>query len=138
MKIFAIIPVYNVEPYITEFLDSLVSQDDLGVTYVLINDGSTDKSADICRKYAAIDSRFHLIEQENAGVSSARNRGLDYVVDHSDTGDRILFFDPDDYLTSNRSIALIREELKRNETDLLIYNYNTNNSLTINKINRGG
>ncbi len=138
MKIFAIVPVYNVEPYITEFLSSLSMQNSDNVTFILVNDGSTDRSGEICRSYVEKDSRFQLIEQENSGVSAARNAGLEYVERIASAGDYILFFDPDDYLTSNNAICEISENLTSECPDILMYNYNINNVLTSNNIRRGG
>lgn len=138
MKLFAIIPVYNVAQYLPDFFKSLEEQDYQNITYVLVNDGSTDESGKLCREQVKRDARFHLIEQRNGGVSSARNAGLDYVENNSAQGDYTLFFDPDDYLTSKDAIKLISNEIKENYSDLIIYNYAINNTLTINRIKKGG
>lgn len=72
-----IIPVYNVEPYLRQCLDSVLGQTFTNFEVVLVNDGSTDNSGFICQEYARLDSRFKYFENENGGVSDARNSGLD-------------------------------------------------------------
>ena len=72
-----IIPMYNAEPYIRRCLQSLLDQTYRNWEAIVIDDGSTDRGADICREFAAADSRIRVFSQENGGVSAARNRGLD-------------------------------------------------------------
>ena len=74
-----IIPIYNVAPYIAKTLDSVLRQglDVSEYEVIMINDGSKDSSADICREYCERFSNFKLINQENSGVSAARNKGID-------------------------------------------------------------
>lgn len=91
-----IIPVYNVEPYLRECLDSVSHQTFADWEAICVNDGSTDSSGDILSEYAAHDSRFHITTQPNGGLSSARNRGLAHA-----QGDYILFLDSDDWLENN-------------------------------------
>lgn len=88
-----IIPVYNVEPYVRTCLDSILKQTTAEWEAICIDDGSTDASGAILDGYAAKDSRFHVIHQKNAGVSAARNRGLEVA-----TGGWVTFVDPDDWL----------------------------------------
>lgn len=88
-----IIPVYNVEPYLRECLDSVLAQTFPDWEAVCINDGSTDGSAAILDDYALHDSRFHIATQPNGGLSAARNTGIDHA-----HGDYILFLDSDDWL----------------------------------------
>ena len=71
-----IVPIYNVEKYLRQCLDSIQDQTYQNFECLLINDGSSDNSADICREYVSKDSRFRYIEKENGGVSSARNLGI--------------------------------------------------------------
>ena len=91
-----IVPVYNVEKYLRECLDSIMSQTYQNFECLLINDGSPDHSADICREYVEKDSRFRYFEKENGGVSSARNLGIE----HS-KGEYITFIDSDDWVDSD-------------------------------------
>lgn len=92
-KISIIIPVYQVEKYIKLCLDSILSQTYSNLEIILIDDGSRDMSGKICDEYAVKDSRIKVIHQDNAGVSVARNKGLDIC-----TGDYITFVDSDDFL----------------------------------------
>lgn len=88
-----IIPVYNVEPYLRECLDSVLAQTCGDWEAVCVDDGSTDGSGDILADYASRDSRIHVVTQANSGLSAARNTGLDHA-----RGDYILFLDSDDWL----------------------------------------
>lgn len=92
-KVSIIVPVYNVEKYISECLNSLIKQTYSNIEIILVNDGSTDKSGEICKKYAGQDKRIKVIEQENQGAANAKNNGLEHV-----TGDYITFIDSDDYV----------------------------------------
>ena len=86
-----IVPVYNAEKYLCHCLDSIISQDYRNLEIILINDGSTDTSLEICQNYASKDSRIVLISKENGGQSSARNIALDVV-----RGEWVMFIDSDD------------------------------------------
>ena len=86
-----IVPVYNVEKYLRECLDSISQLKTVTWEVILVDDGSTDTSGQICDEYAKQDSRFRVIHQKNAGVSAARNAGLDAA-----KGEWIWFVDSDD------------------------------------------
>ena len=88
-----IVPVYNVEKYLECCLDSILSQTYYDYELILVDDGSTDNSGDICDNYASKDARIKVYHQTNLGVSAARNRGLDIAI-----GEFILFIDSDDYI----------------------------------------
>ncbi|CAB1273969.1 glycosyltransferase [Veillonella parvula] len=88
-----IVPVYNVESYVAECIESIQNQTYMNLEIILVNDGSTDASGDICDKYAAYDERIQVIHKENAGVSAARNTGIEAA-----NGDYIGFVDSDDYI----------------------------------------
>lgn len=92
-KISIIVPVYKVEQYLRRCLDSIASQTFTDWECILIDDGSPDKSGAICDEYAEKDSRFRVIHQKNAGVSAARNAGLDVA-----RGEWIGFVDSDDWV----------------------------------------
>lgn len=92
-KISIIIPVYNVESYLRECLDSVINQTYNNLEIILIDDGSPDNCGFICDEYAEKDSRIMVIHKANAGVGAARNDGLDMV-----TGDWITFVDSDDWI----------------------------------------
>jgi len=91
-----IVPIYNVAPWLPRCLDSIVGQTYKNLEIILIDDGSTDNSLEICQTYGAKDTRIKIIHQENKGVSAARNAGLDAA-----TGEFIAFCDPDDWLSIN-------------------------------------
>ena len=91
-----IIPVYNVEKYLRRCLDSIIAQTFSDWECILIDDGSPDGSGAICDEYAAKDTRFRVIHQANAGVSAARNAGLDAA-----RGEYIGFIDSDDWIAAD-------------------------------------
>ena len=91
-----IAPVYNVERYLEECLNSIQNQTYTNIEVILVNDGSTDNSAVICEKYCEQDNRFKLINQENQGQSAARNKGV-----VASTGEYIAFVDSDDIIKRN-------------------------------------
>ena len=89
-----IVPVYNVEPYLPECLDSILGQTCRALEIILIDDGSTDGSSQICEAYRERDARIRVFREENRGVSAARNLGLDNA-----SGEWIMFVDADDYVS---------------------------------------
>ena len=91
-----IVPVYNVEEYLEKCLESIQHQTYTDIEVILVNDGSTDSSKEICERFCQVDSRFRLINQENQGQSVARNRGVKESV-----GQYILFVDSDDVINTN-------------------------------------
>lgn len=93
MDVSVIVPVYNVEPYLQECLDSVLSQTGVDLEVICINDGSTDGSSEILKRAAEEDSRVRIITQENRGQSAARNRALEVA-----TGKYVYFLDSDDVL----------------------------------------
>ena len=92
-EISIIVPVYNAEDYLVRCLDSIKKQNFTEWECILVNDGSTDNSVELCNRYADEDSRFKVINKNNGGVSSARNVGLDVAV-----GTWIAFVDSDDFV----------------------------------------
>lgn len=91
-----IVPVYNVETYLEECLDSIQNQTYTDIEVLLVNDGSTDGSQAICERYCQTDKRFRLMNQTNQGQSVARNNGV-----KTSTGDFIAFVDSDDIILPN-------------------------------------
>ena len=89
-----VIPVYNKEPYLADCFDSLRKQTYEDIEVIMVDDGSTDGSAAVCRKYVEMDSRFHYIYQENGGQNSARQKGAENA-----TGEYLIFVDADDYVS---------------------------------------
>ncbi|MDU6721793.1 MAG: glycosyltransferase [Streptococcus mitis] len=99
-----IVPVYNVEEYLEECLESIKNQTYSNIEVILVNDGSTDNSQAICERYCQQDPRFRLINQENKGLSGARNRGMT-----ESKGELITFVDSDDVLKEDMLEQLIKQ-----------------------------
>ena len=92
-KVSVIVPVYNVEPYLRECMDSIVRQTLKEIEIICINDGSTDGSLEILKEYADRDDRIILVDKENGGYGLAMNIGLDRA-----SGEYIGIVEPDDYV----------------------------------------
>ena len=117
VKVSLIIPVYNVDKYLVKCLNSAINQTLKEIEIIIVNDGSTDGSLLICEKYMKLDSRIKLITQKNAGLSAARNTGID-----NSRGKFIVFLDSDDYLdleTLEDSFILAEET----NAEIVIYQY---------------
>ena len=112
-----IVPVYNLEGYVTNCLNSLVNQTYGNLEILCIDDGSTDKSADVIKAFAEKDDRVIYLYKENGGVSSARNMGLDMF-----KGEYVMFVDGDDYLHPQAVDLFIKAKIKSN-CDLVCSNY---------------
>lgn len=113
-----IIPVYNVEKYIKECLESVINQTYKNLEIILVDDGSPDNCGKICDEYSEKDSRIHVIHKANGGVSSARNAGIE-----ASTGEWIYFCDPDDWI----ELDLIKKALGfsiKNNCDMCMFDYN--------------
>lgn len=115
-KISIIVPVYKVEPYLRQCIDSILSQTYPHFELILIDDGSPDSCGSICDEYASRDPRITVIHQENGGLSAARNAGLDWVFAHSESS-WITFVDSDDAL-SPIMLEMLRKEAVRNQADI--------------------
>lgn len=111
-----IIPVYNVENYLSYCLDSILVQSFSDYEIILINDGSKDNSKNICIKYAEKYKNIKLINQENAGLSEARNVGI-----KNSKGKYLLFIDSDDFLVKDNTLNNIISAIKKYEPDLLMF-----------------
>ena len=114
-----IIPVYNVEPYLRQCLDSVLGQTFKNFEVLLVNDGSTDNSGFICQEYVEKDNRVRYFEKENEGVSSARNFGIK----HS-RGEYITFIDSDDWVEPNY-LEIFYKTIKEKDADIVVANYCT-------------
>lgn len=111
-----IIPVYNLEKYISNCLNSVVNQTYKNLEILCVDDGSTDGSADIIKNMAEKDSRIKYFYQENAGVSAARNRGLDEA-----KGEYIMFVDGDDYI-HYQAVEIFYKEITASNCDMVCAN----------------
>lgn len=110
-------PVYNTEKYLDKFIKSVINQTYIDFELILVDDGSTDKSFDICKYYANIDRRVKIFQQNNTGAGGARNFGISKA-----TGKYILFWDSDDWVASN-ALEILNNELSQKDVDMLIYNF---------------
>ena len=116
-KVSIIIPVYNVEKYIRQALDSVVNQTLQDIEIICVNDCTPDNSFEIVKEYALKDSRFVLLEQEtNQGQGVARNRALDIA-----TGDYIMFLDPDDWYELN-ACEKAYNQIVKNNNEMVFFN----------------
>ena len=115
-----IVPVYNVETYLEECLDSIQNQTYTDFEVLLVNDGSTDGSQAICERYCKENRRFHLLNQENQGLSAARNTGV-----AASRGEFIVFVDSDDMILANYLETLMhymREDVDIVESQFTVSN----------------
>lgn len=120
-KVSVIIPVYNVEKYITQALDSVVNQTLVDIEIICVNDCTPDKSFEIVKEYASKDKRFVLLENEdNCGQGVARNKALEIA-----KGDYIMFLDPDDWLELDACEKAYNQIVKNNNEIVLfgLYKY---------------
>lgn len=104
-----IVPFYNVEEYLEQCLDSIQSQTYKNIEVILVNDGSTDGSKEICEKYCKRDTRFRLMNQTNQGQSVARNRGMQET-----TGEFLTFVDSDDIIKEDMLEQLMKQMTSEN------------------------
>ena len=112
-----IIPVYNQEKYVGKCIRSVLGQSFQDFEVIIVNDGSMDKSQEICRKYAKKDSRISIIDKQNEGLPRARYSGLMKA-----SGEFVLFLDSDDYLTST-ALEKLHLLAKTHQADLIIGNH---------------
>lgn len=126
MKLSVIVPVYNVEDTLTRCVKSIVAQDVDDMEIILVNDGSTDHSGSIAQELAKKHSIITLINQDNKGLSSARNTGIDMS-----TGKYITFVDSDDWLKPNTYKSLLKILDEHSDCDILEYSFEKrrNNSI---------
>lgn len=118
-RISVIVPLYNTEAYCAECLQSLLNQSFADFEVICVNDGSTDKTFEVARSVAGDDARFIFFEQENKGLSAARNAGL-----RAASGDYICFLDSDDYLAPY-ALETLSKKVVAEELDVLDYSAQT-------------
>ena len=115
IKISVIIPVYNAETFMKESINSILNQTLTDIELICVNDGSTDNSLNMLNEFAKNDSRVKVIDKENGGCGSARNKSLDNA-----TGEYIYFFDPDDYVLPD-AFEKLYENAVNNDSDLVMF-----------------
>ena len=108
-----VIPVYNVEKYINQCLDSILRQSYSNLEILLTDDGSTDNSGNICDEYSQKDNRIKVFHQQNKGVSAARNNGI-----RNASGDFISFIDPDDFIDKDFYEYLLNQ-IHKSDSDIV-------------------
>lgn len=110
-----IVPVYNAEKYLKKCLDSLVNQTKKELEFILINDGSTDKSEEIIKTYK--DKRIKYFKNKNQGIGKTRNFGIE-----KSSGKYLMFLDSDDYF-SNDACEILYKEAEKEKADLIVFDY---------------
>ncbi len=123
-----IIPVYGVEKYISQCLESVINQTYKNLEIIVVNDGTKDRSAEIAKEYAAKDSRIKVYDFKNGGLSVARNRGLEIAI-----GDYISYIDSDDWLDTKMYETLLEAAMK-NYADMVKCGIIETNGVTEDKI----
>ena len=130
VKYSIIVPVYNVEKYLSECLDSLVNQNYDNYEIIIVDEGSTDGSSDIVLKYKnEYPNLIKNYKKDNGGLSSARNYGID-----KSSSEYLLFVDSDDYIDSN-TLKVLDDNLNKYKSDILVYNMYLLNGKNITKTN---
>lgn len=119
VKLSVIVPVYNVERYIARCIDSILNQDLDNYEIIVVNDGTQDRSMDYVREKSRCHSNIIILEQENKGVSAARNAGIAYA-----NGEYLMFCDSDDELMPN-CLGKLYQEAKSGRLDMLLYDADT-------------
>lgn len=113
-----IVPVYNVEKYLHECVDSILGQNFKEFELILVDDGSTDSSPQICDDYALFDKRVKVIHKINGGLSEARNAGTDIS-----SGQYIVYIDSDDYINDVQFLAKLYEKAEDKKADIICYKF---------------
>lgn len=116
-KLSVIVPIYNAGKYLQRCVNSIVQQSYTNLEIILVNDGSKDRSLDICNYYKELDKRIIIIDKENAGVSAARKDGLNVA-----TGEFITFVDADDYI-DREMYSVLMEALDKESCDIVESGY---------------
>ena len=113
-----IVPVYNVEEYLEQCVNSVLNQSFSDFELILVDDGSPDQSGKMCDRFAALDHRVKVIHQENAGLSAARNSGIKVM-----KGQYVLFLDSDDYWIQNDFLTKLWKRIELMQPDVISFNY---------------
>ena len=113
-----IIPVYNVAPYLRKCISSVLEQEFQSYELILVDDGSTDGSGEICDEYAKADNRITVIHQKNQGLSNARNVGIENAI-----GEYVIFLDSDDYWYDKKVLNKIFLRVRLSNAEILSFNY---------------
>ncbi len=112
-----IIPIYNTEKYLEDCINSVINQSYTDIEIILVNDGSTDSSLDICNDYKLKDDRIKIVNKTNGGLSDARNYGIQNA-----SGDFLFFLDSDDWLKLD-ALEILYNEITSSNTDMVVFNF---------------
>ena len=112
-KISVIVPCYNVSSYLQRCVDSIINQTYSNLEIILVDDGSTDETGELCERLADVDCRIRVLHKDNGGLSDARNAGIDVS-----TGDYLAFVDGDDYLELDAYETMVAE-MQNSEVSLV-------------------
>ena len=115
VDISVIVPIYNAEKYLNKCVDSLINQTKKELEFILVNDGSTDKTEEIIKSYK--DSRIKYFKNKNQGIGKTRNFGIEKA-----TGKYIMFLDSDDYLKNN-ACEILYKSVEKTDADLAICDF---------------
>ena len=118
MRFSVILPIYKVEKYLRECVDSILNQTFGDYELILVDDGSPDASGAICDDYAKKDARIKVIHKKNGGLSDARNAGFEIA-----RGEYVVFIDSDDYVTDADFLKKISEKIDERGSDIILYKY---------------
>lgn len=113
-----IIPVYNVSEFLSECIGSVLQQNYTNFEMILIDDGSTDNSGEMCAEFSNLDSRIRVVHQENRGLSAARNAGIDAA-----KGEYIIFLDSDDLWDNKDVLNILAQRIDKFFPDVISFNY---------------
>ena len=118
--VIVVIPVYNVESYVSDCIDSVINQTYKKIRIILVDDGSKDSSGEICDRYKALDERITVIHKKNGGLSSARNAGIQWAINNK-CGEWICFIDSDDWIHPEYVEQLLNAAKKYNSPVSICY-----------------
>lgn len=129
-----IVPIYKVEDYLDECVESILAQTYDNYELILVDDGSPDRCPALCDSWAEKDSRIKVVHKVNGGLSDARNAGMDAAA-----GEYLLMLDGDDYYNNNRALELLADKIEKNHSDIVMFGCTDWNMRTDEKIvSRGG
>ena len=131
VKVSVILPIYNVAPYLDETFQSIIDQSLPDIEIIAVNDGSTDNSEEIIRKWQQQDSRIVLYSQENRGQSAARNLALKHA-----TGQYIYMMDSDDKLKDSDALQTCYDYAERNKADFIFFDGESFSEEGVSRISR--